>query len=110
MTRAELIKLVGDTLTQIDTRLGSIDPRSPEAAQLWQLRMRLDEYQRTLVAHAIRDTGNDYVDANKALEDATKVLKTQLAEVNALKAQLAAVANFVGAVGNLLKIGGALLA
>jgi hypothetical protein len=110
MTRDELIKYIGDTLTQIDTIIGSIDPRSPQASRLWKLRRQLDDYQRTLVWHSLNDNGAAYAQANQALKKAKSDLDAALADVNHLKDFLSSVVALVGAVGKLLTVGGALLA
>lgn len=55
MTRLDVIRMIGDMLTEIDVMVGSLAPRDPELVRLQDLRRLLDSRQLMLARQAFDD-------------------------------------------------------
>lgn len=104
MIKTDLIRLIGDLLTEIDLVLGSLMPDTPQRKTLDQLRAMLDERQLELVQSRFNENTKSFKNAAKHLQDVNKSIKGTIKEVEDLESTLSAVARFVGAVDSLLGI------
>jgi hypothetical protein len=60
MTRIELIRGIGDTLTRLDVLRGGLLPRDPQRVALDDLRLLLDDRQRRLSQQLFDETTEAY--------------------------------------------------
>jgi hypothetical protein len=97
MTPIQLATLIGNVLTQIDSKLA--DPNFPMSDSNWQtlyaLRKHLDDLQRTLVQASIAEDDPSYPGLTKQITDANTDLRTVIknaAEVTTIIADVSQIA------------------
>ena len=87
MTRPELIRLIGDVLTEVDVLRSNFDRETEERKNLDNIRDALDTYQRKIVRNVINDNTAKFKehattkkkineDLRQTIEDINKIAKT----------------------------------
>jgi hypothetical protein len=82
MTRIELIRGIGDTLTRLDVLRGGLLPRDPQRVALDDLRLLLDDRQRRLSQQLFDETAEAY---RRATLDVARVNENLLATIDELE-------------------------
>jgi hypothetical protein len=107
MTPIQLATLIGNVLTQIDSKLA--DPQFPSSDPNWQtlyaLRKHLDDLQRALVKANIAERDPAYPGLTKKIADASADIKAVIknaAQVNQLIKDVSEVAGLVDQVLKLI--------
>ena len=109
MTKLELIRLLGDVLTEIDTAIGDLLPSDPRQRQLEDLRLLLDDRQRRLSSKVFDDNTSGFQSATDRLNDISAKIKATIADVNKLQDTIASINSFLGSVTSLLSTVGGLV-
>jgi hypothetical protein len=106
MTPIELATLIGDVLTQIDSKLA--DPDFPMADPNWQtlyaLRKHLDDLQRTLVQTSIAVDDPSYAGLTKQITAASTGLQKAIKNAAKVNVVIAGVSQVAALVDQVLKL------
>jgi hypothetical protein len=107
MTPIQLATLIGNVLTQIDSKLA--DPQFPSSDPNWQtlyaLRKHLDDLQRSLIRANIAEHNPAYPGLTKKIADASaeiKIIIKKADQVNQLIKEVSEVAGLVDQVSKLI--------
>ncbi len=104
MTRSELIRLIGDVLTQMDVLRSERTPGSSDRDRLDELRDDLDEYQRELVSALIDENTPGFNDLTASLRVINAELNQTIDDLAELAETLEALVNFVGVVQKIVEL------
>lgn len=102
MTRLDLIKMIGDVVTDIDVARGSLLPDDPNRHQLDDLRILLDDRQRKLSKAAFDDTTQQFQDSAKKLQAVNDQIRGSIQQVNKVATVLTNIKTFLDAVTSLM--------
>ena len=95
MTKLDVITIIGNILTQIDSVLSSpgLDPSSPQWQQLFALRKHLDDLQREIVRSMFQEDDD-------AFQTAAANIRQQNDQMQRVGAGIAKVASIIQIVSN----------
>jgi len=102
MNRLDVIKMIGDVITDIDIARGSLLPDDPNRHQLDDLRVLLDDRQRKLSKTAFDDTTKQFQDATQKLKTVNDQIKGSIQHVDKIVTVLANIKSFLDAVTSLM--------
>jgi hypothetical protein len=106
MTPIELATLIGNVLTQVDSKL--TDPALPMSDPNWQtlyaLRKHLDDLQRALVQASIAEDDPSYPVLTKQIVDASADLQTVIKDAAKVTSAIAALSQIAGSLDQVLKL------
>lgn len=105
MTPQELVRLIGNILTQIDDCLSRPDfsDNDPHWHQLFALRKALDDQQRELVSAGFKQNSAAFTSATQALAQSNTQLQKTLADIQRIADTISTVTQIIGFVGQLLQ-------
>jgi hypothetical protein len=103
MNRIDLIKLVGDAITEIDVLLGSNIPDNTRNTLEFQ-RNTLDSVQLLLVKNQFNDNTSLYLQATKELKDVNDTVKTTLNDISKIIETMGNITRLVNSVTTVLKV------
>jgi hypothetical protein len=95
MTRLDVIRMIGDMLTEIDVKVGSLMPGDPNIVQLQDLRRLLDSRQLMLARQAFDDNTPRFQAAAERLRAVNREVRAQLDELDAVVAVIGNVTRFL---------------
>lgn len=103
MTKLEIIKEIGDRLTNLDVLLGNFDdPDSSTAINIRKQRFHLDMRQRKLVTALIDENDPGYADAAFNINKENEVLKKTILKIEKAVETIETVKRLVVAMDKLL--------
>ncbi len=102
MTRLDVIKMIGDVITDIDVARGSLLPDDPNRHQLDDLRILLDDRQRKLSKAAFDDTTQQFQDSAQKLQAVNDQIRGSIQQVNKIVTLLSNIKTFLDAVTSLM--------
>lgn len=106
MTPIQLATLIGDVLTQVDSKLA--DPGFPMSDPNWQtlyaLRKHLDDLQRSLIQVSIATNNSAYAELTKRIAKASAHLQTIIKDAAKVTAVMADVSEVAALVDQVLKL------
>jgi hypothetical protein len=106
MTPIQLATLLGNVLTQVDSKLS--DPALPMSDPNWQtlyaLRKHLADLQRALIQASIAQDDPSYLGLTKQISDASTDLQTVIKDAAKVNAAIAALSQIAAAVDQVLKL------
>jgi hypothetical protein len=102
MTRLDVIKMIGDVITDIDVARGSLLPDDPSRHQLDDLRILLDDRQRKLSQAAFDDTTQQFQDSAKKLQAVNDQIKGSIQQLDKIVSVLSNIKTFLDAVTSLM--------
>jgi hypothetical protein len=106
MTPIQLATLIGNVLTQIDSKLA--DPQFPSSDPNWQtlyaLRKHLDDLQRSLVKANIAEHDAAYPGLTKKIADASADIKAIIKNASEVNRVIKDVSEVAGLVDQVLKL------
>jgi len=106
MTPIQLATLIGDVLTQIDSRLA--DPEFPMSDPDWQtlyaLRKHLDDLQRTLVQTSIAANDSSYPGLTRQIAAANTDLQTVIKDAAKVNSVITDVSQITALVDQVIKL------
>ncbi|HEY2384893.1 MAG TPA: hypothetical protein VGK48_27270 [Terriglobia bacterium] len=109
MTKIELLRLIGDVLTELDVQIGSLLPSDPKHRQLQQLRFALDDRQRKLAGQLFSDNTPAFQTAADQIQRTNDELKQTIADINRIQQTIDTVTRLIGSVTNLATAVGAVV-
>ena len=95
MTRLDVIRMIGDMLTEIDVRVGSLAPGDSGVVRLQDLRSLLDARQLTLARQAFDDNTARFEAAAERLRAVNRQVREQLERLDDTVAVIGNVAKFL---------------
>jgi hypothetical protein len=106
MTPIQLATLIGNVLTQIDSKLAA--PQFPSSDPNWQtlyaLRKHLDDLQRTLIKANIAEHDPAYPGLTKKIADASAEVKAVIKNADQVNNLIKDVSEVAGLVDQVLKL------
>lgn len=98
MTQLEVIRMIGDVLTEIDVTIGSLPPGDPDMTRLQDLRGLLDARQLTLSRQVFDENTDRFRDAAAKLRAVNLEIRGTIRDLDNLAAVIQNVARFLDAV------------
>ena len=98
MKKSELVRLIGDVLTEMDVLAGSLAPGSAERKKLDGLRDALDARQRQIVKQIFDENNEKYVNITAGLGAVNQQMAGTLQDLNKAAQSLELLTKFVGLV------------
>jgi hypothetical protein len=102
MTKLELLRIIGDVLTEIDTAIGNLLPSDPNQRKLQDLRILLDDRQRQLSAQIFDENTSAFQNATQQLQNANQAITASLQDLQNIEGAIANVTRFLNSVTSLL--------
>jgi|SRR5579859_5445600 len=103
MNRLDIIKMLGDVITEIDVARGSLLPDDPNRHRLDDLRVLLDDRQRKLSKATFDDGTQQFQDAAQKLKAVNDQIKGSIQQVNQIVTVLTNIGTFLDEVTSLIK-------
>jgi DNA anti-recombination protein RmuC len=104
MTRLELIRLIGDVITEVDVLSSTFEPGSKNRKRLDNFRDDLDTSQRKLVRNLIRDNTEEFKELTGSLKEVNGELRQTIDDVDELATTLETLAKFIGVVQKIVEL------
>jgi chromosome segregation ATPase len=98
MSRLELIRLIGDVITEVDVLRSHFQRETENRKKLDDFRDDLDTAQRKLVRNEIEDNTKKYKELTASLQEINKELSKTIEDVNSVAQTLETLVKFVGVV------------
>lgn len=98
MTRLEIIRMIGDVLTEIDVTVGSLMPGDPAVTRLQDLRRLLDSRQLMLSRQTVNDNTVRFQQAAARLRAVNRQVKGSIGRIEDITRVIENVARFLDAV------------
>ena len=102
MTQLEVVRMVGDVLTEIDVAVGSLHPGDPDLIKLQDLRRLLDARQLDLSRQILDDNTARFQDAARDLKQVNDQVKATITQIENMVTVIANVTRFLNAVSSFL--------
>lgn len=102
VTRLDVIKMIGDVLTETDVARGSLLPDDPNRHQLDDLRVLLDDRQRKLSKAVFDENTTQFQNAAKKLQAVNNQIQGSIQQVNKILTVLGDIKIFLDAVTSLM--------
>jgi hypothetical protein len=106
VTQLEVIRMIGNVLTEIDVTVGSLMPGDPDMIALQDLRRLLDSRQLTLTRQAFDENTARFQDAaarlrevNASIEGSIRRIEDMTTVIENVTRFLDAVTSFMGTIG-----------
>jgi len=106
MTLIEVAKVIGDDLTQIDTRLQTPGLSDADWQTLFALRKHLDDIQRDLIQESINEADQKYQALTTQLQQASNQLATVMTDLSKVSDIIATVAQVAAKADEILNLAG----
>jgi len=107
MTQLEVIRMIGDVLTEIDVAVGSLMPNDPDLLKLQDLRRLLDSRQLMLSRQAFDENTERFQDAARELKAGNDDIRARIGRVEDMIGVLHDVRRFLDAVTSFMTTIGA---
>ena len=104
MTRLELIRMIGDVITAIDIRRGSMLPNDPRRRELDDVRKDLDQKQLQLSGEQFDDATEGFKKAAKSLSQINGELENALDRAEDIVTTINTLKRFTQAVDGIIRI------
>jgi hypothetical protein len=98
MTKLEIIRMIGDVLTEIDVTVGSLPPGDPNIVELQDLRRLLDARQLMLSRLAFDENTARFQDATARLAAVNREIKGTIQRIEHMIGVIENVTRFLDAV------------
>jgi hypothetical protein len=95
MTRLDVIRMIGNMLTEIDVMVGSLTPGDPDLVRLQDLRRLLDSRQLILARQAFDENTPRFQEAANRLRAVNRDVRQQLEGLDDTVAVIGNVARFL---------------
>ena len=109
MTQLDVIRMIGDVLTEIDVAVGSLLPDDPKLVRLQDLRRLLDARQLALSRQVFQDNTELFQSAAAELKTVNDEIRGSIRQVDNLIAVIANVTRFVDSVTSFMGTIGAVI-
>ena len=98
MTQLEVIRMIGDVLTEIDVAVGSLMPSDPDLIKLQDLRRVLDSRQLMLSRQLFNENTERFQNAARELKAVNDRIRERIGRVEDMVGVLKDVTRFLNAV------------
>jgi hypothetical protein len=102
MGLVDTVEMIGDKITEIDMAIARLAPSDPNAAALMQLRLQLDQQQRTLVTQAFDENSAQFQSAAASLQAVNTSIGDSIQQIEHIATVIGNVTRFVTSVTNLV--------
>ena len=106
MTQLEVIRMIGDVLTEIDVAVGSLVPGDPDLTALQDLRRLLDSRQLVLSRQVFDDNTASFQQAAAELKAVNDNIQGTIRRIDEMAKVIENVTRFLGAVTKFLTVVG----
>lgn len=107
MTQLEVIRMIGDVLTEIDVAVGSLTPGDPDMIRLQDLRQLLDARQLVLSRQLFDENTQSFRDAAEQLRAVNLEIAGTIKQIDNMVAVIQNVERFLDSVTTFLSTIGA---
>jgi|WetSurMetagenome_2_1015567.scaffolds.fasta_scaffold93382_2 hypothetical protein len=104
VTRLELIRLIGDVITEVDVLRSHFDREDSNRKRLDNIRDGLDTYQRKLVRSVIKENTAEFIELTASLKEVNGRLCQTIEDVNKIAMTLELLVIFVGVVQKIAEL------
>jgi DNA anti-recombination protein RmuC len=104
MTRLELIRSIGDVITEVDVLSSTFEPGSANRNRLDNLRDDLDTAQRKLVRNVIRDNTEEFEELTVSLKEVNGELRQTINDVDKIARTFETLVKFVGVIQKIVEL------
>lgn len=104
MNRAELIRLIGDVITDVDVLRSDFSRGTKSRIRLDDMRDKLDTFQRQLVRNVIKDNTKGFAELTKSLGEINNELRQTIDDVDKIAETLEALVRLVGVVQKIAEL------
>ena len=109
MTQLEVIRMIGDVLTEIDVAVGSLVPGDPNLTALQDLRRLLDSRQLVLSRQVFEDNTSNFQQAAADLKAVNDGIRGSIRRIDEMTKVIENVTRFLNAVTKFLTVVGGLI-
>jgi hypothetical protein len=102
MTQLDIIRMIGDRLTEIDIKVGSLMPNDPDQIRLQDLRRTLDSRQLLLSRQIFDSNTKKFQTAAKDLAAVNEKIQGTIDEIDSMQRVIRNVTRFLDAVTSFL--------
>lgn len=104
MTRLELIRLIGDVITEVDVLRSNFKRQTTNRKSLDNIRDELDTYQRKLVRNVINYNTKPFKELTTSLKEVNENLRQTVEDVDKTAQTLEMLVKFVGVVQKIAEL------
>lgn len=104
MTRLELIRLIGDVITEVDVARSNFERETTNRKSLDNIRDQLDTYQRKLVRSVINDNTTPFKELSTSLKEINTNLRQTIEDVDKTAQTLETLVKFVEVVQKIAEL------
>lgn len=104
MTRIELIRLIGDVITEVDVLRANFKRETKNRKNLDDIRDDLDTAQRKLVRNVISDNTKNFKELTTSLQEVNGGLRQTIEDVDKIAQTLEILVKFVGVVQKIAEL------
>lgn len=108
MTKLEVVRMIGDVLTEIDVMAGSLQPNDPNLQRLMNLRVDLDHRQLRLCKQIFDDNTPQFQATAQQLGAVNNTIRGTISQINNIETFIGNVTTFLNSVTSLMTTIGAL--
>lgn len=109
MTQLDVIRMIGDLLTEIDVAVGSLLPTDPDLVRLQDLRRLLDARQLALSRQVFDDNTQTFQSAAAQLKTVNDEIRSSIRRIENMVAVIHNVTRFVDSVTSFMGTIGAVM-
>jgi hypothetical protein len=109
MTQLDVIKMIGDVLTNIDVVTGSLQSNDPNLQKLMDLRVVLDDRQTQLSRQVFNDNTQTFQAASQQLATVNTNIQGSITAINNIASVIGNVSTFLDSVTTFMTSIGAFL-
>lgn len=109
MTQLDVIRMIGDVLTEIDVAVGSLLPTDPDLVRLQDLRRLLDARQLALSRQLFEDNTEQFRNASARLKAVNDEIVGSIRRIDDLVTVIRNVTRFIDAVTSFMGTIGAVI-
>jgi hypothetical protein len=104
MDRSDLIRFLGDVITEVDVLRSEFSRGTKKRIELDDLRDQLDMFQRQFVRNVIKDNTQKFADLTESLTDINRNLRKTIDEVDKVADTLETLVQLVGVVQKIAEL------
>ncbi|WP_177198106.1 hypothetical protein [Nitrosomonas communis] len=104
MTRSELIRVIGDVITEVDVLRSNFKRETKNRKSLDDIRDQLDTYQLKLVRNVINDSTTEFKQLTTSLKEVNEELRLTIEDMDKIVQTLEALVKFVGTVQKIAEL------
>jgi DNA anti-recombination protein RmuC len=104
MTRLELIRIIGDVITEVDVLRSNFKRQTKSRKSLDNIRDELDTSQRKLVRNVFTDNTKQFIELTKSLKEVNEGLRQTIEDADQVAQTLETLVKFVSVVQKIAEL------